>query len=377
MKGKVAGGVGLVALALASGPAEAATTTFHIQNTRAVPQVASLYLGVDQLGPRTDAFGNLTIAVDPGDTFYFSRNQRDGHCAADEQASPEGSPGLAYIAPAAPPANVTITLPSIPYTPSSPALDDQERELLRLANSERRRQGAPPLTQSLTLDEAADSYATALYRRFQANPTAYLTHCAPGYYGPQVRILDRGWPDYGVENIAIGSDAREAFTRWMNSPGHRTHMLRPTNVSTGVAHVGTSWVHVLAGPCPRGTEARCRMTGFQGAGAAPPSSPAQGVVRSPGLRLRSIKRRGRVVRLRLTTTPGATGKLKLEVRKCTRRAGKLRCRKRRARVRQSRRGSTYRLRVRLGRGRWQLRPVFDGTSGWADQRLRARTVRIR
>lgn len=240
-------------------------------------------------------------------------------------------------------------------------------------NAERRGRGAPPLTQSLTLDEAADSYATGLYRRLQANPAASLLHCAPGYFGPQVRILDRGWPGYGVENIAVGADAREAFTRWMNSTGHRTHMLRPTNVATGVAHVGAAWVNVLAGACPPGTEARCRMTGFQGAVTPPPGTQA---ARSPNLRLRSIRRRGRVVSMRLTTNPGATGKLRLGVRKCRGRGRRLRCRKRRARVRQSHRGSTYRLRVRLGRGRWRLQAVFDGTSGWKDERLRARYLRI-
>lgn len=118
--------VGAVALAQAGALARAAAaTTFHIQNARGVPQVASLYQGAGQLGPRTDPFGNLTIAVTPGDTFYFSRNQTDGHCYSGEQASPEGSPGQAYTVPAEPPASVTITLPAVPYTPTNPGLDDQ------------------------------------------------------------------------------------------------------------------------------------------------------------------------------------------------------------------------------------------------------------
>jgi len=105
----------------------------------------------------------------------------------------------------------------------------------------------------------------------------------------------------------------------------------------------------------------------------------EGSAGTPGLRLVALSRRGRRVKLTVTTRRGARGRLTLRVRRCVRARARSRCtRKHRVGIKHKRSRAVHRFSMRLPRsGRWSVRPQFNGTRGWDDQKLRPIYVRVR
>lgn len=124
--------------------------------------------------------------------------------------------------------------PSAPSTPSTPVSPPSqaagyEGRILVLVNSERAKQGLPPLTLVSCADKFAGSWAARLAQ------TGNFAHQS---LSPIMQACSaRG----AGENIAYGNVSADAMmTMWMNSPGHRANILNASYTGIGVGAVKTS-----------------------------------------------------------------------------------------------------------------------------------------
>lgn len=117
---------------------------------------------------------------------------------------------------------------------------DFESEVLRLVNQERAVAGIVGVEVNGKLRSAAFGHAQDMSEH------RYFSHTSLDGRGPGERISDAGysWNTYG-ENIAYGYSTPEAvMNAWMNSPGHRSNILRESFCDLGVGFVseGNFWV---------------------------------------------------------------------------------------------------------------------------------------
>jgi uncharacterized protein YkwD len=120
--------------------------------------------------------------------------------------------------------------------------------VLDLTNNERNKAGLAPLTASVELQAAAQSYTLVL-----ASGDCFAHTC-----GPMPNFADRdaaagyaGWWSLG-ENLAGGySTPEEVVAGWMASPGHRANMLSAAfsevgiGVTSGAGRFGVYWAEEL------------------------------------------------------------------------------------------------------------------------------------
>ncbi len=112
--------------------------------------------------------------------------------------------------------------------------DRFDQQLLTLVNRERTSRGLGALQLSQNLDQAADKHSTRMatgdffsHRDPQTGTSAGDRIEAAGY---------TGWSTWG-ENIAAGQTTPEAvFNEWMESPGHRANILKPSFTHMGIGY---------------------------------------------------------------------------------------------------------------------------------------------
>lgn len=338
--------------------ARAVSATFQVTNESGVQQFSGYFEGGAFMGS-TDGFGQVTIDRPAGSTITFSRSQVNSTEPACN--APEGA-GVGYTFPAeAPGTPVAITLPSAQQgNPYSPSPSNDERWIIGKVNVERAKLGRGPLEISATLTEAADRYASLL------NATNQLSHCASS--SPVVRAIDAGWINRTVaENAGVHPDMASQFTGWMTSPAHHDNMLNASYASAGIARVGSYSVLMLAPSCAGNAAAgRCRMTGDLGDPNLPisdpqnnpanPTSPTTPSLKRSGLKVLSVARKGRRLRIQVAIKATAKGSVSLVAKRGSKRA--------RVTMRAGRRGRfTYYVAV-TKRGRYRIGLRFRGRSGW-------------
>ena len=106
----------------------------------------------------------------------------------------------------------------------------QAKEVLRLVNLEREKEGLAPLELDETLCGYSDVRAEETYALFE--------HTRPDGR-PWYSILDDNGVDYGTggENIAAGYKSAEAVVKaWMESEGHRANIMNPDFHKMGVGY---------------------------------------------------------------------------------------------------------------------------------------------
>ena len=145
------------------------------------------------------------------------------------------------------PDHVTAPVPAIQRPaalPPAPPLNEFERqaaETIRLTNDFRRRNGLPEFKLDPVCSAAAFDHARDMARR------SYFDHFAPDGSSPTVRYQRRNVDHQKViritENIARGNGTtpESALKMWLNSPGHRKHL-----VGTEMDHIG---IGVANGSC--------------------------------------------------------------------------------------------------------------------------------
>src|SRR5205807_3645411 len=100
---------------------------------------------------------------------------------------------------------------------------DDEKTLLDLTNAERAKEKLPPLAPNALLFQAARAHSANMAKKGE------MKHDLDGKT-PDQRLDDAGydWRKFG-ENIAQsdGASLREIMKGWMDSKGHREHILDP------------------------------------------------------------------------------------------------------------------------------------------------------
>ncbi len=173
-------------------------------------------------------------------------------------------------------------------------LDEQEIEFLRIINEYRAANGAPCLTPSPTMNEAATYMSRAMGEQgfFDHNepPCDDAGDICTGR-DPFDRITDFGHTEWttAAENIAAGNGgAAPTFEQWRTSPGHNENMLDPSFTSIGIGRVyvensyfGWYWTNNFSnwvdgtGDCSEGIDDSGSNSGDD-SGNGPATSPTEG-----------------------------------------------------------------------------------------------------
>lgn len=131
-------------------------------------------------------------------------------------------------------------IPEKDNTPVQSDVSQQAKEVLRLVNEERAKQGLKSLTLSTTLS----NIATVKSKDMAVNN--YFSHQSPTYGSPFQMMQHFGVTYRSAgENIAAGQrTAQEVMTAWMNSSGHRANILNGSYTELGVGYYkGGSYGH--------------------------------------------------------------------------------------------------------------------------------------
>lgn len=132
---------------------------------------------------------------------------------------------------------------NIPTQNSS--ITSYEKEVVRLVNIERSKQGLPALEYDWQLSRVAR------YKSEDMHKNGYFSHTSPTYGSPFNMMKNFGitYKTAG-ENIAKGYKTPSAVVEgWMNSPGHRANILNASFTHLGVGYVqnGSYWTQMFIG----------------------------------------------------------------------------------------------------------------------------------
>lgn len=120
-----------------------------------------------------------------------------------------------------------------------------EKEVVRLVNEERAKNGIKPLTYDWELSRVARIKSQDM------KDNKYFSHTSPTYGSPFQMMKSFGIKYRSAgENIARGQKTPKAVVdAWMNSSGHRANILNPSFTHIGVGYVsnGSYWTQMFVG----------------------------------------------------------------------------------------------------------------------------------
>lgn len=133
-----------------------------------------------------------------------------------------------------------ITIPTVDEGVSS-----NEKEVVRLVNEIRAKNGLNPLTEDWELSRVAR------YKSQDMKDNNYFSHTSPTYGSPFNMMKSFGISyKTAAENIAKGQATPQAVVNaWMNSAGHRANILNSSYTKIGVGYVksGNYWTQMFIG----------------------------------------------------------------------------------------------------------------------------------
>ncbi len=133
-----------------------------------------------------------------------------------------------------------ITIPTVDEGVSS-----YEKEVVRLVNEIRVKNGLNPLTEDWELSRVAR------YKSRDMKNNNYFSHTSPTYGSPFNMMKSFGIKyKTAAENIAKGQATPQAVVNaWMNSAGHRANILNSSYTKIGVGYVksGNYWTQMFIG----------------------------------------------------------------------------------------------------------------------------------
>ncbi|WP_328370642.1 CAP domain-containing protein [Streptomyces sp. NBC_00445] len=140
--------------------------------------------------------------------------------------------GLAYVTGGRSGDTYWTALWARPLTPQE--LTRTAADVVELTNRERAGAGLPPLAVDPVLSTAAQAHSADMIAR------AFYSHTSPDGSQPWDRAAAAGSARRSIgENIACGQRSpAEVVEGWMNSPGHRANILKPTFTHIGVGFAG-------------------------------------------------------------------------------------------------------------------------------------------
>ena len=115
-------------------------------------------------------------------------------------------------------------------------LSQAERTLLTAINSARAAAGVPPLRASVSLSSAAAWQSQVLAT------AGYIDHTSPDGSTLIDRLTRARWHGTTAgEDLAVAPTASDAVAMWMQSPGHRENLLRPSFHTVGLGLARGVW----------------------------------------------------------------------------------------------------------------------------------------
>uniref|UniRef100_UPI001FA8CEA1 CAP domain-containing protein n=1 Tax=Clostridium peptidivorans TaxID=100174 RepID=UPI001FA8CEA1 len=117
------------------------------------------------------------------------------------------------------------------------------KEVVRLTNIERSKQGLKPLTLNAELSKVARIKSKDMVDK------KYFDHNSPTYGSPFDMMKSFGISYRAAgENIAYGQRTPEEVVKgWMNSPGHRANILNGNFTEIGVGFYNNYWTQMFIG----------------------------------------------------------------------------------------------------------------------------------
>lgn len=155
----------------------------------------------------------------------------------------------------------TVKPPRAPRTTStvtkapSGFISSRDKQLLKMINSYRAKNGVGPLTINKRLQVVAKRHSAYMK---SINTTGHVLAGHPDGAQPFQRTAKFGYRCRMGENILSfpnGWTPQQAFEGWKNSPGHRATMLNPSWKVIGIGDSNTFWTTVF-GSCYDGLEIR-------------------------------------------------------------------------------------------------------------------------
>lgn len=180
----------------------------------------------------TAASANTSHTVVSGDSMWKIAVKYEVGLSEIKNANPHiTNPDLIY------PGQV-ITIPN-----ADTGVLQYEREVVRLVNEIRAKNGLKELTEDWELSRVAR------YKSQDMNDNNYFSHTSPVYGSPFNMIKNFGISyKSAAENIAKGQKTPQAVVdAWMNSSGHRANILNSTYTKIGVGYVasGNYWTQMF------------------------------------------------------------------------------------------------------------------------------------
>ena len=115
-------------------------------------------------------------------------------------------------------------------------LSRAERTLLTAINSARAAAGVPPLRASVSLSSAAAWQSQVLAQ------AGYIDHTSPDGSTLLDRLTRARWHGTTAgEDLAVAPTPSDAVVMWMQSPGHRENLLRPSFHTVGLGLAQGVW----------------------------------------------------------------------------------------------------------------------------------------
>lgn len=180
----------------------------------------------------TAASANTSHTVVSGDSMWKIAVKYEVGLSEIKNANPHiTNPDLIY------PGQV-ITIPN-----ADTGVLQYEREVVRLVNEIRAKNGLKELTEDWELSRVAR------YKSQDMKDNNYFSHTSPVYGSPFNMIKNFGISyKSAAENIAKGQKTPQAVVdAWMNSSGHRANILNSTYTKIGVGYVasGNYWTQMF------------------------------------------------------------------------------------------------------------------------------------
>jgi uncharacterized protein YkwD len=131
---------------------------------------------------------------------------------------------------------VALSAPAAQAAKPLGGMSRSERSLLAAINGARAAAGVAPLRASSPLSSAAGWQSRVLAR------AGYLDHTSPDGSTLTDRLVRARWRGLAAgEDLAVAAEPAQAVAMWMQSPGHRENLLRPSFRTVGLGLARGTW----------------------------------------------------------------------------------------------------------------------------------------